>query len=50
MLMIYFNKVKTIKKLGSGMFGTTYLVKYQNKKYALKIQKILPENKILKIK
>jgi len=43
--MIDFDKIKTLKTLGSGMYGTTYLAKYQNKKYALKIQKILPEHR-----
>jgi serine/threonine protein kinase len=38
---IDFDKVKIIKKLGAGMLGTTYLVTYNNKKYALKIQHIL---------
>jgi len=36
-----FNKVKKIKKLGSGMLGTVYLVKYKNKILVLKTQKIL---------
>lgn len=40
-----FNNVKIIKKLGTGMFGTTYLCNYENKKYALKIEHILEENK-----
>ena len=35
-------KCKKIKKLGTGMFGTTYLITDNGKKYALKIQKILP--------
>lgn len=35
------DECKIIKKLGSGMFGTTYLVTYKNKKYALKIEHIL---------
>lgn len=35
------DKIKIIKTLGSGMFGTTYLAKYKGKKYAYKIQKIL---------
>lgn len=36
--------MKIIKKLGSGMFGTAYLVEKDGEKYALKIQKILPEH------
>jgi len=37
---------KRIKKLGAGMFGTTYLVSDKNgNKYAMKIQKILEENR-----
>lgn len=36
-----YNKVKIIKKIGFGMFGTTYLIKLGKKKYAMKIQKIL---------
>ena len=38
---IDFNKVKIGKKLGAGMFGTTYLAMYKDKQYALKIQHIL---------
>ena len=37
--------MKVIKKLGSGMFGTTYLVDYNGKKYALKTQHILPSDR-----
>jgi len=33
--------LKIIKKLGEGTFGKTYLVKYKDKKYALKIEHIL---------
>lgn len=33
--------LKVIKKLGYGVFGTTYLIKIGNKKYAAKIGKIL---------
>jgi len=35
------NDVKIIKKLGHGYKGTVYLVKYKNKEYAFKIEKIL---------
>ena len=35
---IDFSKIKKLKQLGAGVFGTTYLVVYDNKKYALKIQ------------
>lgn len=38
--MINLDECKIIKKLGQGMAGTTYLVSYKNKKYALKIEKI----------
>lgn len=40
-----FKKLKIIKELGAGMLGTTYLVKLDNKKYALKIQHILPTSR-----
>ncbi len=33
--------LKIIKKLGEGTLGKTYLVKYKDKKYALKIEHIL---------
>ena len=39
-----FNNIEIIKTLGVGMYGTTYLVKYNNDKYALKIQKILSDD------
>lgn len=42
--MVDFEKIKIIKKLGTGMFGTTYLAEYENKSYALKIQHILEED------
>jgi hypothetical protein len=42
---INFNDIDIIKTLGTGMFGTTYLVKYNNNNYALKIQNILPNDK-----
>jgi serine/threonine protein kinase len=41
-----FTKIKIIKKLGAGMFGTVYLIEYDNKQYAMKIQKILELEKI----
>jgi len=38
------NNLKLKKKLGSGMFGTTYLTTYKNKNYAIKIEKIAEKN------
>jgi hypothetical protein len=40
-----FTKIKVVKKLGTGMYATTYLVKYKGKKYAMKKQKILEGNR-----
>ena len=40
-----FNDIQIINTLGAGLFGTTYLVKYNNDNYALKIQHILPNDK-----
>ena len=45
-LKIKFDDIKIIRKLGTGMFGSVYEVVYNNKKYALKIQHILPKDKI----
>ena len=42
---VNFNKIKQIKKLGFGVYGTTYLVYYNKHKYALKIQNILSIHK-----
>jgi serine/threonine protein kinase len=39
------SKIKVIKKLGAGMLGTVYLIEYDNKQYAMKVQKILEEEK-----
>lgn len=40
-----FNDIQMINTLGTGVYGTTYLVKYNNNNYALKIQHILPNDK-----
>lgn len=40
-----FSKIKVIKKLGIGMWGSVYLIDYKHKKYAMKVQKILEEEK-----
>ena len=40
-----FNDIQIINTLGTGVYGTTYLVKYNNNNYALKIQHILPNDK-----
>lgn len=37
------DKYEIIKKLGSGAFGDTYLVKYKDKQYAMKIENITEE-------
>jgi serine/threonine protein kinase len=39
-----FSNFNIIKKLGSGMYGTTYLIKIDDNEYAMKIQKILPSH------
>jgi len=46
-MKIDFNNIKIKKKLGSGLFGTTYLCEYKNKIYALKRFKILEQDKII---
>jgi len=38
------SELKVIRKLGTGMLGTTYLVEYRGKQYAQKIQHILPKD------
>ena len=43
--MIHLDKVKIIKKIGYGMFGTTYLANNNGKQYAVKIQHILEKDK-----
>lgn len=40
-----FSKIKIIKKLGAGIWGTVYLIDYEKKKYAMKVQKITEEEK-----
>jgi hypothetical protein len=40
-----FNKIKIIKKLGSGMLGTVYMIDYDGKIYSQKIQHILENQK-----
>ncbi len=40
---INFDEIEIIKELGLGVNGTTYLVKYKNKEYVLKVQHILEE-------
>ena len=40
-----FDDITIISTLGVGFHGTTYLVKYNNMNYALKIQHILPNDK-----
>ena len=43
-MKINFDKVHIIKELGYGLYGTTYLAKYYNKLYAVKIQHILEKD------
>ena len=45
--MINFEEIEIIKEIGAGVNGTTYLVKYKNKDYAMKIQHILDEDRIV---
>lgn len=43
--MVKIKDIKVIKEIGSGMIGTTYLVKdKKNNKYALKIEKIFEKD------
>ena len=49
-MKIDFNKLKKIKELGAGVFGTAYLVELDGKKYVLKTQKILSSHKKKKFK
>lgn len=42
------NKITKGKILGKGMFGQTYLVKHEEKEYALKIQKVLEKDMLKK--
>lgn len=43
--IINFSDITIVKTLGTGMFGTTYLCKYNDNNYAIKIQHILPSDK-----
>ena len=46
-MKIDFEKVHIIKELGHGLYGTTYLAKYnmkQDEEYALKIQHVLEKD------
>ena len=45
-----FSKIKVIKKIGAGMLGTVYLIEYNAKKYAMKVQKIFEEEKTKNMK
>ena len=45
-MKINFDEVKTIKKIGAGMYGTTYLASYNNEQYTLKIQHILSKDRV----
>jgi len=40
-----FTKIKVVKKLGTGMYATVYLIEYDGKQYAMKKQKILERNR-----
>lgn len=42
--MSVLHKYKILKELGNGMNGTTYLASHNNKKYALKIEKIFEKD------
>ena len=44
------DNMKLIKILGTGMFGTTYQIKYQGLKYAIKIQHILEKDQYVDFK
>lgn len=47
---ISLNELQPIKTLGAGMLGTTYLVKVGDTKYALKLQHILPSDRVQSFK
>lgn len=44
MKKINFENIKIIKKINAGIYGTTYLCKYKEKTYAMKIQHILEKD------
>jgi hypothetical protein len=43
-MSISFDNIKRKNKIGSGMFGSVYLILHNNDKYALKIQKVLKKD------
>jgi hypothetical protein len=43
-MSINFNDIIIKNKIGTGMYGTVFLIKHNNNKYALKIQKVLKKD------
>ena len=44
-MKIDLSKITDKKVIGTGMFGTAYLIKLNNIKYVVKVQKILPSDR-----